>query len=280
MAELSPRLYRAGEGEPLVLVHGFTATWRCWLPVIAELVPHFDVFAPTLHGHDGGPPPPEHPAHSIGEAADHLELLLDEQGIGDAHFAGNSMGGALSLEMAKRGRARSVVAISPGGGWAADDVAEQERIIKWFARNRKLTARTAKRLPQIMRRPGIRRLALRDVMTRGDQVPVAEAVALAESSLRCTVVDDVFETIRSGTGRVVDLARISCPVLVAWGDHDRILPIERHAGRFRAEIPGVDYRVLPGVGHTPMWDDPGLISGLIGDFAAAAEARRATASAV
>ena len=280
MPEISPARYRAGHGEPLVLVHGFTATWRCWLPVIAELVPRFDVFAPTLHGHDGGPPPPEHPAHSIGEAADHLELLLDEQGIGDAHFAGNSMGGALSLEMAKRGRARSVTAISPGGGWDGQDVAEQERIIKWFARNRKLTARTAKRLPTIMRRPGIRRLALRDVMTRGDQVPVAEAVALAESSLRCTVVDDVFATVRSGSARVVDLDRIECPVLVAWGDHDRILPIERHAGRFRAEIPGVDYRVLPGVGHTPMWDDPGLISGLIGDFAAAAEARRATASAV
>jgi pimeloyl-ACP methyl ester carboxylesterase len=279
--EISPARYRAGHGEPLVLVHGFTATWRCWLPVIAELVPRFDVFAPTLHGHDGGPPPPEHPAHSIGEAADHLELLLDEQGIGDAHFAGNSMGGALSLELAKRGRARSVIAISPGGGWDGQDVAEQERIIKWFARNRKLTARTAKHLPKVMRRPGIRRLALRDVMTRGDQVPVAEAVALAESSLRCSVVDDVFETIRSGTGRVVDLDRISCPVLVVWGDKDRILPIDRHAARFRAEIPGVDYRVLPGVGHTPMWDDPGLITGLIGDFAAAAETRRgATATAV
>src|SRR5204863_5662043 len=134
------------------------------------LVPRFEGMAPTRHGHDGGPPPPDGPAHSISHAADHFERLLDEQGVEDAHFAGSSMGGALSLEMAKRGRARSVVAVSPGGGWRADDVAEQERIIKWFARNRKLTARTAKRLPKIMRRPGIRRLALRDVMTRGDQV--------------------------------------------------------------------------------------------------------------
>ena len=43
--------------------------------------------------------------------------LIDELGVDTAHFVGNSMGGALSLEMAKRGRARSVVAISPGGGW-------------------------------------------------------------------------------------------------------------------------------------------------------------------
>jgi len=78
MPEISPALYRAGHGEPLVLVHGFTATWACWRPVIADLVPRFDVFAPTLHGHDGGPPPPDGPAHTIGEAADHFERLLDD----------------------------------------------------------------------------------------------------------------------------------------------------------------------------------------------------------
>ena len=117
-------LYRAGDGEPLVLVHGFTATWRCWHPVLADLVARFEVIAPTLHGHDGGPPPPDGAAHSIGEAGDHFEALLDELGVETAHFAGNSMGGALSLEMAKRGRARSVVAISPGGGWEENDDAE------------------------------------------------------------------------------------------------------------------------------------------------------------
>src|SRR3954469_12953773 len=113
MPELSPALYRAGHGEPLVLVHGFTATWRCWLPVLAELVPRFEVIAPTLHGHDGGPTPPGGPARSITQAGDDLERWLDEQDVGIAHFAGNSMGGALALEMAKRGRARSVVALSP-----------------------------------------------------------------------------------------------------------------------------------------------------------------------
>ena len=273
MPEISPARYRAGHGEPLVLVHGFTATWLCWRPVIADLVPHFDVFAPTLHGHDGGPPPPDGPAHTIAHAADHFETLLDEQGIETAHFAGNSMGGALSLEMAKRGRARSVVAISPGGGWEASDTEEPERIIKWFARNRKLVIKTAKFTPRVMKRPFSRRLALRDVMTRGDQVPVQEAIALARSSANCTVVDDVFETIRSGSARVVDLDTITCPVLVAWGDKDRILPMDRHAGRFRREIPNVEFRVLPGLGHTPMWDDPGLIARLIGDYAAAARAR-------
>jgi pimeloyl-ACP methyl ester carboxylesterase len=272
MPEISSARYRAGSGEPLVLVHGFTATWRCWLPVLAELVPRFDVFAPTLHGHDGGPGMPDgQPAHSLGHAADHLELLLDAEGIETAHFAGNSMGGALSLELAKRGRARSVVAISPGGGWRADDTEEPQRIIKWFARNQKIAKASLPRVEKVMRRPGTRRLALRDVMTRGDQVPAAEAVQLVRSSVACGVVPDVFQTIRSGTARLVDLDRITCPVLLAWGDKDRILPLPRHAPRLREEIPGVQWRLLPGLGHTPMWDDPSLIARVIADFAAAAQ---------
>jgi pimeloyl-ACP methyl ester carboxylesterase len=274
MPEISPALYRAGEGEPLVLVHGFTATWRCWLPVIAELVPRFEVIAPTLHGHDGGPAwPGGTRARSIVDAADHLERQLDELGVGEAHVAGNSLGGALALEMAKRGRARSVVAISPGGGWPEEDTEEALRIVKWFTMNQKLARASAPRAVQIMRRPRIRKLALRDVMAHGDQVPPKEAVQLLRSSIKCTVVDDVFETIRTGTAVLRDLDTIDRPVLVAWGDKDRILPLPKHGPRFRDEIPGVQFRVMKGLGHTPMWDDPGLIAATIGDFAAKVSTR-------
>jgi pimeloyl-ACP methyl ester carboxylesterase len=279
MPEITPALYRAGQGEPLVLVHGFTASWPCWRPVLPELVARFDVLAPSLHGHDGGPQPPDGAAHSIEEAGNHFERLLDELDVDTAHFAGNSMGGAIALEMAKRGRARSVVALSPGGGWEEHDTAEPERIIKWFALQRKLNERTARYQPWIMKSPVRRRLALRDVMARGDQVPPAEAIALARASSRCTVIDDVFATIRAGEGRITGLDRISCPVLVAWGVKDRILPMDKHAPRFRREIPNVEFRALPGLGHTPMWDDPQGIAALIGDFAAAAQGRELSKAA-
>ena len=278
MPEISAARYRAGEGPSLVLVHGFTATWRCWLPVLAELVPHFDVLAPTLPGHDGGPTP-HPPARSLGEAADHFERLLDEQGVGAAHFAGNSMGGALSLELAKRGRARSVVAISPGGGWREDQTEEIERIERFFLRSRRLSAATAMIMPRIMRRPGARKLALREVLVHGDQMPPKEAVELARSSLRCTVVDEVLATVRSGSRRLTDLDRVSCPTLVTWGTKDRILPLEHHGRRFRDEIPGVEFRVFADMGHTPMYDDPTLIATTIREFALAAE-RSASRAAV
>jgi pimeloyl-ACP methyl ester carboxylesterase len=271
MPEISPALYRAGDGEPLVLVHGLTATWRCWLPVLAELVPRFEVIAPTLHGHDGGGAlPARDTPHSISEATDYLEQHLDELGVGRAHFAGNSLGGALSLELARRGRALSVVGISPGGGLAPGDQASAEQIIKVFRRMQRTTRASLKVLPRVMARPGLRRLALRDVMTRGHQVPAAEAVALAASSVRCDIVEDVYAVLRNGDASLHGLDEINCPVLITWGDKDRILPLDRHAPRLRREIPGVEFRVHRGIGHTPMWDDPGLIARTIGDFVAAA----------
>ena len=274
----TPAIYRHGEGEPLVLVHGFTATWRCWLPVAERLSQRFDVIAPTLHGHDGGPPVPE-PAQSIGGAADHFEQLLDDLGIGVAHLAGNSMGGALSLEMAKRGRARSVVAISPGGGWREDDAREVRRIMWQFKFNQRAARLSEQRTKRLLSRPRLRRIAMRDIMARGDLMPPAEAMEMVRSSTRCDVVEDVFATLRDGTARLVELDRVSCPVLIVWGDRDRLLPLGRHADRFREEIPGAEFRVLEGLGHTPMWDDPDLVAATIGDFAAAQSAATASASA-
>jgi len=271
MPELSPALYRAGEGEPLVLIHGFTATWRCWLPVLGLLVPRFEVIAPTLHGHDGGRPSPPG-AETLGQATDHFESLLDELGVGTAHLAGNSMGGALALELAKRGRARSVVALSPGGGWEEGDRKEVERIIRLFKRTQRSARATVKHHEKLLARPGFRKVGMRDIMARGHLVPAEEAVLMTRSSIRCSVVEDVFKTMRDGSGRVVDLDQVRAPTLIAWGEKDRLLPMDRHASRFRSEIPGVQFRVLRGLGHTPMWDDAGQIAELIADFAAAAAA--------
>ncbi|HWH43860.1 MAG TPA: alpha/beta hydrolase [Thermoleophilaceae bacterium] len=278
MPEISPARYRAGEGEPLVLIHGFTATWRCWLPVLPELVARYDVLAPTLTGHDGGPEAGKDAPHDLQAAGDHLEQELDAQGIETAHLVGNSLGGALALELAKRGRARSVVALAPGGGWHPGDP-EGERLVRFFTRQLKMARMAAPRAGRIMARPGTRRIAFRDVMCHGEQMPPAEAVAMLRSSLRCTVVEDAFEAIRSGKGVMTDLGRIACPVLVAWPEKDRILPMAKHSPRFRAEIAGVEYRVLPRIGHLPMWDDPALVGHTITEFVEGAATAAATPAA-
>src|SRR5580658_8314122 len=116
--------HRGGSGEPLVCVHGFTDTWRTWELVLPALERDRDVLAVTLAGHAGGPPL-ERPV-SDAALADALERAMDEAGLQSAHIVGNSLGGYVALQLAARGRARSLVLMAPAGGWAeGDDSYEQ-----------------------------------------------------------------------------------------------------------------------------------------------------------
>jgi pimeloyl-ACP methyl ester carboxylesterase len=269
MAEISPSLYRAGEGEPVVLLHGFTGHWRHWKPVLADLAVRYEVIAPTLSGHNGGPAYPSGlRLEKVADAGDSLERHLDELGIGTAHFVGNSMGGALALELAKRSRARSVVALSPGGGWKLNGP-EPQRIARFFARQMRMVRVSRKQIPRLMRRPRARKLALRDIMRHGELVSPADAVALSLDPLDCTVVNDVLSSLRAGRGHVEDLDQVAAPTLIAWGELDRILPLATCSERFKREIPNAEFRVLPRVGHVPMWDDTPLVVKTIMDWVAA-----------
>jgi pimeloyl-ACP methyl ester carboxylesterase len=266
MEENSPALYRAGAGEPLLLLHGFTGTWHHWQPLIAELTRSFEVIAPTLAGHDGGKPYPAGSPMTFQGSTDSLESHLDELGVGTAHVVGNSMGGALALELAKRGRARSVVALAPAGGWTEGD-GEARRLARFFARQLLFTRATASGLPSLLSRPRARQMVMRDVMRHGELLSTAEAVGLAEASLRCTVADRAIAALRTDRGlTLTELDRITCPVLLASPEFDRILPIERHAPRLLREIPGVEALILPGCGHVPMWDDTRLVVQTIREF--------------
>src|SRR6476661_8295422 len=119
--------------EPLVLIHGFTGTGRIWDPVVPLLAAHHDVHAPTLAGHCGGATVPADAKASLTILVDDLEAQLDRAGLATAHLAGNSLGGWLALELAARGRARSVVCLSPAGGWESGS-REERRIIAFFVR--------------------------------------------------------------------------------------------------------------------------------------------------
>jgi pimeloyl-ACP methyl ester carboxylesterase len=266
MGEVSPALYRAGSGEPLVLLHGLTGTWHHWRPLLGELAARYEVIAPTLAGHDGGPPFPSNLPMTFAASADSVEGHLDELGVDTAHFVGNSLGGWVALELAKRGRARSVVALAPAGGWSDGD-GEAQRLADFFARSIRIARATARITPTIMKRPSSRKIALRDVMRHGELVAPADAVDIARALARCAVSQVTIDALRADSGLALrDLDRISCPVLLASPQHDRILPAERHAPRLQREIPGVESRTLPDCGHIPMWDASRLLVQMISEF--------------
>jgi pimeloyl-ACP methyl ester carboxylesterase len=266
MAEISSSLYRAGSGEPVVLLHGFTGHWRHWRPVLADLVARYEVIAPTLSGHNGGPAYPSGMGlEKVADAGDSLERHLDQLGVATAHFVGNSMGGSLALELAKRGRARSVVALSPGGGWEIGGP-EPERIARFFARQMKMVRASRKQIPRLMRSPAARKLALRDIMRHGELIPPADAVDVSLDPLSCSVVNDVLASLRAGRAHLEDLDQVAAPTLIAWAELDRILPMATCSARFKREIPDAEFRVLPRVGHVPMWDDTRLVVETITDW--------------
>ena len=91
-------MFRAGEGPPLLLLHGLAMSWRAWRPLLASLRTDHHVIAPTLPGHRGGPAAPADV--SVTWLADYLETMLDEEGHDRVHVVGNSLGGWLALELA------------------------------------------------------------------------------------------------------------------------------------------------------------------------------------
>lgn len=107
-------------------LHGFTDTWRTWELVLPELERHHDVLAPTLPGHAGGPAIEGEVSDAM--FVDAIERAMDEVGFETAHIVGNSLGGYLSLQLAARGRAESVVALAPAGGWAEGDESFRETL--------------------------------------------------------------------------------------------------------------------------------------------------------
>lgn len=259
-------MYRAGSGEPVVLLHGFTAAWRIWHPILADLVARYEVIAPTLPGHHGGPSYPADQPITFEHSTDAVEGLLDELGVGTAHFVGNSMGGGIALELAKRGRARSVVALAPAGGWSRGD-GEGPRIGNFFARQVRMLKRTHAWSERIMRRPGTRRLAFREIMRHGELVSPADAAEIGQAALHCSISPRAIQALLADNAELTinDLDRIACPVLLATPQFDRVLPGPRHAPRFRREIPGVKTIALSDCGHVPMWDDAKFVANLISE---------------
>src|SRR3954471_16168047 len=107
--------HRAGSGDPLLLLHGLGLTWRCWRPVLHDLERAHDVVAMDLPGFGAAPPLPRGRRPTVAALSDAIEAALDDAGIESVHVAGNSLGGWIAIELARRGRASSVVALSPAG---------------------------------------------------------------------------------------------------------------------------------------------------------------------
>jgi pimeloyl-ACP methyl ester carboxylesterase len=255
-----------GSGEPILLLHPFLCSQEVWSTVAVQLAGtgRYEVFAPTMVGHYGGP--------SAGTFlldthvfADAIERQLDELGWQTAHIVGNSLGGWVSFELERRGRARSVTAIAPAGGWTRYSPVKFEVVGKFIAGGPVLIAA---RLfgPRILRLPFARRIATWPVSGPADGPADADLQTLITDATHCPAYLQLLIKSLTAPG-LEELERSKAPVHLVTCERDRVVPHPRFSRHFTQNLPPTS-RVsrLAGVGHIPMLEAPGRITDLIAGF--------------
>jgi len=270
--------HRQGSGPPLVLLHGIGHHWQTWRAVIELLAGEFELIACDSPGFGRSPPLPAGVVPSIPAYVEAFKQFFAEQGLERPHVAGNSMGGAIALELARDQAVRSVSAFSPAGFWTSRE--------RRFAQ---LSLGATAALPRAARppvaalartRPG--RVALFwQLFGWPTRMPAEEAVSTLEDAWGAPAFSAAmaaFDGYRFGAPEQLR----GVPVTVAWGDRDLLLLYGRQAPRARAMLPWARH-VRLGAGHVPFFDDPPAVAEVIracaGDLAAAGEPVAAVAQA-
>jgi pimeloyl-ACP methyl ester carboxylesterase len=252
-----------GSGEPVLLLHPFMMSSYVWHDVAPALARtgRMEVYAPTMAGHHGGPRTRSWFLDTA-TLADHVERQLDELGWGSAHVVGNSLGGWVAFELERRGRARTLTAIAPAGGWHRWSPVKYEIVAKFVAGAPVwLTALALG--PRAARLPGAKALA---------SVPIsAGAAGLSDADLREVIADVthcrayyqllVKALLLPG---LMELAQTCTPTHLVVCERDRVLPHPRYTKHFLRHIPDISkVTALDGVGHIPMFEAPQLVADLV-----------------
>lgn len=245
----------------LVLIHGFTDTPRTWELVVPRLQETFDVLAPALPGHLGGEPLGELDRNTTVDA---VERALDDAHVETAHVAGSSLGGYVALKLAERGRARSVVAFAPAGGWDPAGSGLEQTMESFVTLNR-LVRRSAPRADAIAATPAGRRSITQNVTVRHEHIPPDLAAHLIVGAAACDALPLIDLARREGYP--LEPSHIECPLRIVWGTDDAVLPWPSAAVRYRQMFPHADWVVLDDVGHCPQLDVPLEAAELILGFA-------------
>ncbi|AQT81326.1 alpha/beta hydrolase [Mycolicibacterium litorale] len=253
-------------GEPILLLHPFMMSSYVWADVAPRLADtgRYEVFAPTMAGHNGGPH-----TRSVfldtNTLADHVERQLDELGWDTAHVVGNSLGGWVAFELERRGRARTLTAIAPAGGWHRWSPVKYE-IVGKFVAGAPVWLTALLLGERALRLPGAKAAA---------SVPISATPAgLTDEQLR-EIIDDVthcrayYQLLIKALllPGLMELTETNIPTHLVVCERDRVLPHPRFTKHFLKHIPAIDKVTrLDGVGHIPMFEAPQRIADLIVDW--------------
>jgi pimeloyl-ACP methyl ester carboxylesterase len=250
-----------GAGEPLVLLHGGAGSWLHWVRNVDALAARFRVLAVDAPAYgDSGPVP-----DGVTDEG-YLELFKTavEEMAGDAarvHLAGFSFGGYVAAELAVRLGARTAsLSMTGGAGYGRPEGRP------FTLESKRRLARRLGRIPgeaelRAMHRDNLAKLMIWDGAKIDDW-----AVGMQHRNVARTRFDSRRLSWADGTPELI--GRLSCPVLVVYGEHDAaaIPPIAERIARCRAARPDLASRIIPDCGHWAMYEAPESVNRLLLDF--------------
>ena len=250
---------RTGSGEPLLLLHGMGSSRRDFTAVADLLAERFDVLNVDLPGVGRSPVLERRP--TVAAITDAVERTLDAAGVGSVHVLGNSLGARVALELAVRGRARSVVAIAPSGLNVPRERAFQGT---GMALARVVTRTTAPLVEPLSRSAPGRATLLAPLKARAWSTSPEEAIGAREGFADSR---DFWRTLLWGLLLDVPrgLDRIDCPVTLVQGVADWVA--SGQTVRYLPLVPGSRFRPLLWAGHAPQSDRPRTIVRLVEEAA-------------
>jgi pimeloyl-ACP methyl ester carboxylesterase len=236
--------------------------WKRVAPQLAE-TGRYEVFAPTMAGHNGG---------AKGKwfldtetLADDVERQINELGWSTAHIVGNSLGGWVAFELERRGRARTLTAIAPAGGWHRYSLTKYEIVGKFLAGLPVfLVVKLLKE--RAMNIPFSRWLAHFPISASPDRLSDEDMLDILDNVAHCPAYYQLLVKSLLLPG-LTELADTRVPTLLAICEKDRVLPNPRYSRHFTDHIPAITQTTeLDGVGHIPMFEAPDRIASLILEF--------------
>lgn len=234
--------------ETLLLIHGLGGSSQVWDPVVPLLEAEREVVVLDMPGFGREPSLPAEVEPTAANLAANLHERCLALGVERPHVAGNSLGAWVGLEMGRFGWAASVTALSPAGLWRAPLGPRTGDTRRWARRLRPLIS-LALWVPPVRHRMGS------TFAGHPERIPVDAGRALVLGWIDAAGYDGANRAMRT---HLFDPSGYpeEVPVTIAWGELDRLVgppkPERRPAG--------ARFLVLPGVGHTPTWDDPQLVA--------------------
>jgi abhydrolase domain-containing protein 6 len=266
--------FQGGQGEDLLLLHGFMGSKEHWTPIAGALSRHFRVTAPDLPGF-GESALVAGSDYSIPAQVERIRVFADALGLERFWLGGSSMGGNIAGAFAARypERVRGLWLIAPLGVAGAEP--------SGIDRLRDARGKP----PLIIERPGQFEEMVSLVLEERPWIPEPAFEFLARdaaSRYRHYLWVDGQIRLPGGTGNRPAtpleplLAGSPIPTLIMWGDKDRVLHVS--GARVLADVmPNAEIEIMPGVGHLPMLEKPGDSTRAFLNFVARVRAARAEA---